>query len=162
MQKITYTPIGIVHSPFIAPSGTPIQPAAAKDVTATIEIFRAYRDGLKDLDGFSHLFLLCHMHLAKQGAMQVIPFLDKQFRGIFATRSPGRPNAIGLSIVRLERIEDGILTVRDIDLLDKTPVLDIKPYIPVFDSVADARSGWFEAHKDELDGCQDNGRFALA
>ncbi len=122
----------------------PIQPAAGKGVEASVEIFPEFREGLKDLDGFSHIILLYHFHRNDSYNLQVKPFMDDQERGVFATRAPRRPNAIGLSVVELDRIEDGILQIRNVDILDGTPVLDIKPYVPEFDSQTSTRTGWLE------------------
>ena len=159
MREITYHAIGIVHSHFTAPEGTPIQPAAGKDVQATIEIFPDYVKGLIDLNGFSHIYVLFHMHLAKSKSLLVTPFLDTEQHGVFATRSPGRPNPIGLSVVQLEKIESNILHVKNIDIIDGSPVLDIKPYIPAFDVHEVYSSGWFEKNIHKLNTQKDDGRF---
>jgi len=143
-RKITYTPIGIIRSPFVKPQGTPIQPAYAAGVSGTVEVFEKYRAGLKDLDGFSHIVLLYHFHRSRGFNLRVIPFMDTRPRGLFATRAPKRPNPIGLSVVRLDGIENRILHVRNVDILDGTPLLDIKPYVPEFDGDADVRTGWLE------------------
>ena len=161
MNRITYYPIGIVHSPFRFPEGTPIQPVTAKDIHATIEIFQEYRSGLTDLDGFSHVIILFHMHLAKGKSLLVTPFMDTKPHGVFATRSPGRPNPIGMSVVRLEKIENNLLFVKDIDILDGSPVLDIKPYIPEFDIHEVYKSGWFEKNIHKLGKQKDDGRFKI-
>ena len=161
MNRITYYPIGIVHSPFRIPEGTPIQPNAAKDIRATIEIFQEYSPGLTDLEGFSHIFVLFHMHLAKSKSLLVIPFLDTEQHGVFATRSPGRPNPIGMSVVELEKIENNLLFVKNIDILDGTPVLDIKPYIPDFDIHKINKIGWVEKNVHQLDYQKDDGRFKI-
>ena len=147
-MKIAYAPIGIIHSPFTEPRGTPIQPAAAQGVRGTVEVFEKYRPGLKDLAGFSHVILLYHFHRSRGFRLRVVPFLDTRARGLFATRAPKRPNPIGLSVVRLDRIEKGILHVRNVDVLDGTPLLDIKPYVPGFDARGRVRTGWLrEARK---------------
>jgi tRNA-Thr(GGU) m(6)t(6)A37 methyltransferase TsaA len=143
-MKIEYAPIGIIHSPFFEPKGMPIQPSGAADVRGTAEVFEEYRAGLKDLDGFSHIILLYHFHRGREFRLQVVPFMDTQPRGLFATRAPSRPNPIGLSVVRLDRIENGILCIRNVDILDGTPLLDIKPYVPEFDSQGEIRTGWLE------------------
>ncbi|MEE4136354.1 MAG: tRNA (N6-threonylcarbamoyladenosine(37)-N6)-methyltransferase TrmO [Desulforhopalus sp.] len=137
-------PIGTIHTPFTDPAGMPIQPAGARGVQGTIEVFEEYRTGLKDLDGFSHVILLYHFHRSQGFNLQVVPFMDSESRGVFATRAPKRPNAIGLSIVQLERIEDGTLHVQNVDILDGTPLFDIKPYVPEFDHQADVRTGWLD------------------
>lgn len=134
--------IGTIHSPFTHLKGMPIQPPGASDVKGTIEVFEEYADGLLDLDGFSHIILLYHFHRSKGFKLRVVPFLDTAERGVFATRAPKRPNPIGLSIVRLERIEGRILHIDGVDILDGTPVIDIKPYVPDFDQQENVRAGW--------------------
>jgi tRNA (adenine37-N6)-methyltransferase len=159
MPDITYQPIGIVHSPFINPEGTPIQPAAAKNTEAVIEIFSEFSEGLLDLENFSHIHVLFHLHLAGKKELTVVPFLDTVPHGVFATRSPGRPNSIGISVVCLDRIEGNKLYVRNIDILDGSPVLDIKPYVPQFDIFETTKSGWFENKLNNLENKKDDGRF---
>ncbi len=142
---VVFKPIGIIHTPYKEPKGTPIQSARreAKDVEATVEVFPEYAAGLKDLDGFSHVMLIYHFHLARVPSLAVIPFLDTVPRGVFATRSPARPNPIGISVVRLVSMRpEGYLLVKGIDIVDGTPLLDIKPYIPAFDTHAADRTGW--------------------
>lgn len=138
LQPVRYQSIGVVRSPFKMPTGTPIQAISGYGVTGQIELEPALRDGLRDLEEFSHLWLLCHLHEVTSSPLEVIPFLDTFPHGIFATRSPTRPNPISLSLVRLERVEisaDGVrLHISDLDLLDGTPVLDIKPCVPQFDA----------------------------
>ncbi len=139
-----FEPIGIIHSPFTTTEGMPIQPAGARDVRGTVEIDPRYRDGLADLDGFSHLILLYHFHRSEGFALKVVPFMDTAERGLFATRAPRRPNPIGLSVVALEKVADGVLHIRGVDVLDGTPLVDIKPWVPAFDQPADVRTGWLE------------------
>jgi len=122
----------------------PIQPPGAKGVKGTIEIFDEYQTGLKDLEGFSHIILLYHFHLSPGFQLTVTPFLDTKPRGVFATRAPKRPNPIGLSVVQLDKIDKGFLFIQDVDILDRTPLLDIKPYVPEFDSQENVRTGWLE------------------
>lgn len=141
---IEFTPIGIIHTPFTTPENMPVQPAGAAGVHGTVEIFEEYQAGLKDLDGFSHIILLYHFHRSHGFSLRLVPFMDTQSRGVFATRAPKRPNPIGLSIVALDRIEDGVLRVQNLDILDGTPLLDIKPYVPEFDRYTDIRTGWLE------------------
>jgi tRNA-Thr(GGU) m(6)t(6)A37 methyltransferase TsaA len=143
MEPVTYTPIGVVRAPFTALAGMPIQTVAAKGVVATIEIEPSYTQGLKDLAEFSYLLILAHLHLMQGYQLEVTPFMDTQPHGVFATRSPRRPNPIGLSIVRLVRVEGGTLHIEEIDLVDGTPVLDIKPYVPTLDDRPAERTGWF-------------------
>ncbi len=158
-QEIIFRPIGTVHSPFKEPTGTPIQPSAARETPGIIEILPEYREGLQDLEGFSHLILLYHFHLARGFSLKVKPFLDDTERGLFATRAPARPNPIGLSIVRLERVEGLRLLIRDVDIVDGTPVLDIKPYVPQFDIRTEATNGWLAKNLDRLESVRDDGRF---
>jgi tRNA-Thr(GGU) m(6)t(6)A37 methyltransferase TsaA len=141
---IEFKPIGIIHTPFTTPEGTPIQPAYATDVYGTVEVFEEYQAGLKDLDGFSHIILIYHFHRSQGFSLRLVPFMDTQSRGVFATRAPKRPNPIGLSVVALDSIEDGVLRVQNVDILDGTPLLDIKPYVPEFDSYTAVRTGWLE------------------
>jgi tRNA-Thr(GGU) m(6)t(6)A37 methyltransferase TsaA len=156
---IHFTPIGIIRSPFNELEGMPIQPAAAIDVQGTVEVFEEFQAGLADLDGFSHIILLYHLHRSSGFDLRVVPFLDRQPRGLFATRAPRRPNPIGLSVVRLDRIEGGLLHVRNVDILDGTPLLDIKPYMPEFDPQADVRTGWLENTRRAVSNQRSDERF---
>jgi len=160
MTLIEYRPIGIIHSPFKTPEGTPIQPTGAKDVEGSIEIFPEYTAGLDDLTGFSHIFLIYHFHLSKKFSLKVTPFLDNRKRGLFATRAPSRPNPIGLSVVRLVDITDGNLMVKDIDVVNGTPLLDVKPYVPEFDVRQVDQNGWIGKRTREIEGAADDGRFS--
>ncbi|MBN1126818.1 MAG: tRNA (N6-threonylcarbamoyladenosine(37)-N6)-methyltransferase TrmO [Sedimentisphaerales bacterium] len=148
-------PIGIVHSPFHQAKGTPIQPAFAKGVMGSVEIFAEYRDGLKDLEGFERIWLLFWCDQARQPHLQIKPYLDEHLRGLFATRAPSRPNPVGMSCVKLLSIENGILQIEELDMLDGTPVLDIKPYVPKFDSFAVTRYGWLQ-DKEKGNATADN------
>ena len=159
MEEIYYKPIGIIHSPFKEPKGTPIQPAGAAGVDASVELFEEYAEGLKDLDGFSHIVLLCHFHLSKKGSLIVRPYLDTKLRGVFATRSPSRPNPIGLSIVRLVKIEGNTLYIKDADIVDGTPLLDIKPYIPNLEERESVKIGWLENKLSKFSTSKDDERF---
>ena len=159
MDEIKYKPIGIVHSPFKEPKGTPIQPAAAKGIEGKVEVFPEYAEGLKDVEGFSHIILVCHFHLSKKPSLKVKPFMDDQMRGVFATRAPSRPNPIGISIVRLIKIEENILHVQDVDIIDGTPLLDIKPYVCEFDPKEVNKIGWLEKNVHKLPTSNDDGRF---
>ena len=143
MQAITYKPIGVIRSPFTTLEGMPIQTVAATGVAAAVELDPLYAAGLKDIDGFSYLLLITHLHLMQGFALEVTPFMDTQPHGVFATRSPRRPNPIGLSIVRLVRREGATLHIEEVDLVDGTPVLDIKPYVPQLDDRAAEHTGWF-------------------
>ena len=143
-MRLRYNPIGIIHSPFKQPEGIPIQAAFSKNGEGTVELFPQFKQGLKDLEGFSHIILIYHFHKSKGYDLVCRPFLDKVKRGLFATRAPSRPNPIGLSIVRLMGINDGILSVSSLDVIDGTPLIDIKPHIPQFDSPREVKVGWFE------------------
>ncbi|MBP2636262.1 MAG: tsaA [Firmicutes bacterium] len=156
---IQYKPIGIIQSPFQEPKGTPIQPTAAQEIEGIIEVYPEYAEGLRDIEGFSHLILLYHLHLAKASGLLVKPFLGNELHGIFATRSPGRPNAIGFSVVRLTRVEKNKLYIRDVDFISGTPLLDIKPYVAEFDARQEVKSGWFEQNMHKLSVTKDDGRF---
>ena len=136
-------PIGIIHSVFKTVKETPIQPSRTK-ATGEIEIFREYEEGLEDIDCFSHIILIYWFHKSKGYSLKVKPFLDTQLRGLFATRAPRRPNQIGLSVVRLLQRKENILYVRGIDVLDGTPLLDIKPYVPEFGPREKIRIGWLK------------------
>lgn len=137
-----FIPIGIVHSPFTTPGAPPFQSTFSM-VEGSVEIFPEYREGLESIDGFSHLILLCCFDRAERRALTELPLSDGKIQhGIFATRHFNRPNPLGISYVELIRVTGGILSVRGIDLLDGTPVLDIKPYVPAFDSIPHAASGW--------------------
>lgn len=159
MKEIKYKPIGTIHSPFKKPEGIPIQSIAAKDIGGKVEIFPEYTEGLKDLEGFSHIILIYHFHLARKASLNVKPFMDEQIRGVFSTRSPSRPNPIGISIVRLVKIEGNILHIRDVDIVDGTPLLDIKPYVPEFDVRKVDSIGWLEKNVHKLPVSKDDGRF---
>lgn len=158
-DTIKYKPIGIIHTPFTKRKGTPIQPRRGRGIKGTIEIFPQYAEGLADLDGFSHIYLIFHLNRSEGFNLRVVPYLDDTERGVFATRAPRRPNAIGLSIVRLDRIEGTTLHIEDIDILDGTPLLDIKPFVHRFDEPDDIRIGWLEGKADNVDDMKDDGRF---
>lgn len=143
-------PIGIIQSPFREVSNMPIQPKGASGIPGRVLVDEQYADGLKDLEGFSHIYLIYHFHKVSSTRLSVIPFMDKTPRGVFSTRTPMRPNHIGISIVRLVGIERNILTVDGIDVLDQTPLLDIKPYIEAFDHPHGSTSGWMTATEEEV------------
>jgi tRNA-Thr(GGU) m(6)t(6)A37 methyltransferase TsaA len=139
---ISFEPIGTVHSPYHVAEDMPIQASAARGVRGTVEVFPRFAAGLKDLDGFSHVILLYHFHAASAPKLLVVPYLDTELRGVFATRAPARPNPIGLSVVRLIRVAGAVLEVEGVDVIDGTPLLDIKPYVPRFDGRRAERIGW--------------------
>ncbi len=161
MDKIIYNPIGIIHTPYETTMGMPIQPSAAPGVKGSIEVFPEFAPGLKDLGGFSHIILLYHFHMSHDYRLEVNPFLDDETRGLFATRAPNRPNQIGLSVVKLVSVKDNIIQIENIDILDGTPLLDIKPYIPDFDEITDLRTGWFSSIKHKLSTTKNDGRFGV-
>ena len=160
MKKIIYTPIGIIRTPFIEPEGTPIQASEALGVNGKVEIFPEYSVGLQDLEDFSHIILIYHFHLAKASQLLAKPFLDDVEHGIFAIRGPTRPNPIGISTVRLDNIKDNVLSVIDVDIVDRTPLLDIKPYVPEFDHREVSKVGWLKEKIDKLPHSKDDGRFS--
>ena len=146
-RPIIYRPIGIIHSEHTIAEKTPIQPVYAKGCKGQVKVFGEFSGGLSDLDGFSHIYLLYHFHQAPPAKLLVKPFLQDVERGVFATRAPCRPNAIGLSIVKLLSRDGNILHVEDVDILDGTPLLDIKPYTSKIDLHDVTKSGW----QDEVD-----------
>lgn len=145
-KLVVFNPIGVIYSPFKDIEGMPIQPVGARGVKGEIHLKKEYEDGLNDLEGFSHIILIYHFHLSEGYLLKVKPFLDNMERGIFATRAPRRPNSIGLSVVSIDKIEGNIIHISNVDIVDKTPLLDIKPYMPCFDKFEDEelKLGWFE------------------
>ena len=158
-MKINYKPIGIIRSPYKKTKGTPIQPRAARGIEGIIEMFPEYEKGLKDIEGFSHIILIYHFHLSKTYSLQVKPYMDNKLHGLFATRAPARPNPIGISVVRLIKVIRNRIYVKDIDIVDGTPLLDIKPYIPEFSSEDIIKKGWLENNVEKLPDSKDDGRF---
>ncbi len=136
-------PIGIIHSPFKSREETPIQPFRSR-ATGQVEVLKEYQEGLEDIEGFSHIILIYWFHKSKGYCLKVKPYLDKTQRGLFATRAPKRPNQIGLSVVRLLKRSGRILTVKGIDVIDGTPLLDIKPYVSEFGPDENIKLGWLE------------------
>ncbi|MBT3336358.1 MAG: tRNA (N6-threonylcarbamoyladenosine(37)-N6)-methyltransferase TrmO [Anaerolineae bacterium] len=159
MIEITYTAIGIIHSPFTKLSEMPIQPTSNSSAPGHIEIYPEYAEGLRDLDGFSHIYLLYHLHKVSQAKLTVTPFLDTMPRGVFATRAPSRPNPIGLSLVKLLRVEDDRVYVDQIDILNGTPLLDLKPFIPAFEGAENIRTGWLENAQKDIQKTRSDQRF---
>ena len=159
MDEIKYKPIGIIYSPFKEPKGTPIQPKSARGINGTVNVFPEYTEGLKDLENFSHVILIYNFHLSKKQSLKVKPFMENRVHGIFSTRAPSRPNTIGISVVKLVSIEGNILHVQDVDIVDGTPLLDIKPYVPEFDMSEVDRIGWLEKNVHKLSTSKDDGRF---
>ena len=156
---IELKPIGIINTPFTKPEGMPIQPTGAAGIRGTIDLFDEYHAGLKDLEGFSHIMLLYHFHRSQGFNLQVVPFMDSELRGLFATRAPKRPNPIGISVVQLDKIENGVLHIQNVDIMDGTPLLDIKPYVPEFDSPQDIRTGWLGQARKTVSGRKSDDRF---
>lgn len=159
MQTIRVEPIGVIRTPFTSLEDMPIQPGGGRDVLGELIIEPHYSEGLADLDGFSHLYLIYLFHRVADTKMSVIPFLDDKPRGVFATRAPVRPNHLGLSVVELVEVAGCRVKVKNLDVLDNTPLLDIKPYIEQFDGVAESRSGWMEAVREEVEEKRSDGRF---
>ena len=143
-QEIRLKPIGIIRTPFPKPTGTPVQPSRSGGAEGKVEVFPEYADGLKDLDGFERIWLIYWFDRAPEPRLLVTPFLDDQKRGVFATRAPTRPNAIGMSPVRLLKVAGRTLKVADVDIVDGTPLIDIKPYLSEVDCHSVKKAGWFD------------------
>jgi tRNA-Thr(GGU) m(6)t(6)A37 methyltransferase TsaA len=158
-MKFAYRSIGIIHSPFKTTKGMPIQPGGAEAIRGTIRIYPEYVEGLKDLDGFSHIILLYHFHLNRDSKLMVIPFMDSRPHGVFSTRAPSRPNPVGLSVVMLRKIEGNILEIENVDIVDQTPLLDIKPYVPEFDHYPADRIGWLKEARGMVKDKKSDDRF---
>ena len=150
-KKITMSPIGIIHSPYKQIKGMPIQGKFKPGVNAWIELKKQYSAGFKDLEGFSHAIVIYYFHKSEKTEIEGKPFLEDKNRGIFAIRSPHRPNHIGLSVVKIDGVEENKLYFSEVDILDQTPALDIKPYIRHFDVRDNAVSGWLDKHFQSTD-----------
>jgi len=159
-DPVVFHPIGVVHTPFHRPEGTPVQPVFAGGAEGEVHVDPEYAEGLADLDGFSHVVLLFAFHRAEGFALRVKPYLDDRPRGLFATRAPRRPNPIGMSVVRLLAVEGCVLRVAGVDMLDGTPLLDIKPYVPAFDHHQVERFGWLERTSQHAQQAVSDERFA--
>jgi tRNA-Thr(GGU) m(6)t(6)A37 methyltransferase TsaA len=159
INQISFKPIGIIHTPFTELEGMPIQPSAGKGVKGHILLNEIYLDGLADLDGFSHIWILYHLHLSDSHSLKVVPFLDDQLRGVFSTRAPRRPNSIGLSVVRLNKIVSNRLDIENVDVIDGSPLLDIKPYVPEMDEVDGPEIGWLSKHSKDIHSKKSDQRF---
>jgi len=144
-MEFTMKPIGVIHSPFTDKRQTPIQ-ASRSQAVGQVEVYPEFAEGLQDVEGFSHLILLYVFHRSSEYTLRVKPFLDDEWRGLFATRYPSRPNPLGLSVVHLLERHDNILEIEGVDVLDGTPLLDIKPYMPEFDVRTGVHTGWY-AHR---------------
>lgn len=160
MNKVELHPIGVLRTPFHVLAEMPIQPTSALSALGRAEIFPQFSPGLQDLAGFSHLILLYHLHRADREQLQVTPFLDSVPRGVFATRAPTRPNHLGLSVVELKRIEGTTLHLDSLDMLDGTPLIDIKPYVPAFDEPQEVRIGWLEYALGRVENVRSDERFS--
>jgi tRNA (adenine37-N6)-methyltransferase len=154
-----YKPIGVIHSQYDNTNDMPIQPASAQGIRGTVEIYTDYAMGLKDIEGFSHLILIYHFHLSKGYQLIVKPFLDNNMRGVFATRAPKRPNQIGLSVVKLIKLENNIIHIENVDIVNNTLLLDIKPYVPDFDAATDVKIGWLTKSKHKVSTMKSDSRF---
>ncbi len=159
MNDICIRPIGIIRSPFTDRANMPIQPCGACNVAGQVVLEESFADGLKDLSGFSHIYLLYHFHMSRGYELTVVPFMEPRQRGLFSTRAPRRPNQIGLSVVRLKSVEGNIVHILDVDVLDGTPLLDIKPYMKAFDAFPDALCGWAESHQGTANDIRSDDRF---
>ena len=158
-DEVIFQSIGIIHSPHQELKGMPIQPVAAAGVKGTVILDPFFQEGLKDLEEFSHVILLYYFHQAKSPDLLVKPFLDDVTHGVFATRAPRRPNGIGISVVKLLAVEGNILHVENLDVLDGTPLLDIKPYVPDFDEQDEVRIGWLESRRGKISKKMSDDRF---
>lgn len=158
-MSILYHPIGVIHSPFTSIENMPIQPTAAVGICGTVEVSADLVDGLQDLDGFSHIILLYHFHRAAKARLTVTPFLDTESRGVFATRASSRPNPIGLSVVRLLSVEGNTLYIENVDVVDGTPLLDVKPYVPKFDHYEGVQVGWLASARKNIEETRADNRF---
>jgi len=157
--KLVYQPIGIIHTPFNTMNGMPIQASAAQGVRGQVEVYPEFARGLTDIEGFSHIILLYHFHKVTEYKLMATPFLDSRPHGIFATRAPKRPNAIGISVVRLLSRDQNMLQIENVDMLNETPLLDIKLYTPEFDCHPADRVGWMEPVKGQSKGMRADNRF---
>jgi tRNA-Thr(GGU) m(6)t(6)A37 methyltransferase TsaA len=146
MKQVIMRPIGVIHSPYQETRNMPIQGTFDNGVEAWLELKKEYAAGLKDLDGFSHAIIIYYFHRSPREETTGRPFLEEQRHGIFAIRSPHRPNHIGLSVIKIKRIEGNRLYFTEVDVLDGTPLLDIKPYVSYFDRRENVISGWLEKH----------------
>lgn len=147
---IEFRRIGTIRTPYTQLAGMPIQPAGAVGVPGTVEVDDQFSPGLKDLDGFSHVVLLYEFHMSEGYDLEVVPYLDSVSHGVFSTRAPRRPNQLGLSVVRLVRVDGTTLHVLDVDILDGTPLIDIKPHVPAFLPDGDIRCGWLDGSGDAV------------
>jgi tRNA-Thr(GGU) m(6)t(6)A37 methyltransferase TsaA len=158
-MEIKYRPIGVIHSPFTDIREMPIQPTGEASAPGTGEVFPEFAEGLGDLEGFSHVILVYHLHEVRRTDLTVTPFLGSEPHGVFATRAPTRPNPIGISIVKLLKIDGNRLHFGNLDILDGTPLLDIMPYVPDFDAPVNTRAGWLEDVQGKVKSTKSDARF---
>ncbi|WP_292485975.1 tRNA (N6-threonylcarbamoyladenosine(37)-N6)-methyltransferase TrmO [Methanohalobium sp.] len=156
-----YEPIGVIHTDLKKREESPIQPAGARGINGYIEIYPEYEKGLEDLEGFSHIYLIYHFHLSDDYSLSVKPFMDSKKHGLFATRAPKRPNPIGISVVRVVDVDKNIVHIKDADIVDGTPLLDIKPYVPdmIVDDKKDIKIGWLENNIHKVKTKKSDSRF---
>lgn len=159
-EPVCYQPIGIIHTPFHQRKGMPIQAVGGEDHEGRVEVFPEYSGGLKDIEGFSRIILIYHFHHTNTFSLQVVPFLDTVPHGVFSTRAPNRPNPIGLSVVALIGRDGSSLDITGVDMLDGTPLLDIKPYLPDCDSFKRERTGWLSQRGSLLKVARSDDRFS--
>ncbi len=160
-DQIIFKPIGTILSPHTDQNQTPIQPVYAQGIEGRIVVNAEFIDGLKDLQAFSHIYIFYHFNQSVKTKLLLKPFLEDKIHGVFATRAPHRPNKLGMSLVRLVRIEENIIYVKDLDVLDKTPLIDIKPYVKRFDSRDNVSSGWQDDVREEDAKKRGSGNFKL-
>lgn len=159
MESIIFTPIGTVYSPFTELVGMPIQPAGAKDVDGYVEINEELAEGLDDVKDFSHIYLFYYFHKNSSYSLKVTPFMDTELRGVFSTRSPRRPNMLGCSIVEVVNVEGNRIYVKGLDIVNGTPLIDIKPYVEKFDSLSGTKSGWLQENANKSEVLKSDNRF---
>jgi len=159
-ETIPMETIGLIHSPFTKLENMPVQSLGPQSAEGKVVVDERFVEGLRDLDGFSHIYLVYRFHKATRTELQVVPYMDTEKRGVFATRSPLRPAHIGISIVELLSMSGNVLEVRGLDVLDGTPLIDIKPYMPQFDCWQNATSGWMKASRPDVERRRSDDRFA--
>jgi len=159
-KRIYYEVIGVIHTPFHDVAGMPIQPVGGREISGTVEVFPEFSGGLMDIEGFTRIILIYHFHRSGKYTLQPVPFLDTVPHGVFSTRAPNRPNPIGLSVVTLLKREGNCLQVSGIDILDGTPLLDIKPYLPDCDAFFSEKTGWFPGGNSCLTSTLSDDRFS--
>lgn len=152
-------PIGIIKTGFNRIENMPIQPRGGQEFLGTATLEEEYMEGLQDLDGFSHIYLIYLFNKTREARLKVVPFMDTVARGVFATRSPARPNPIGMSLVELVEVKGADVVFRGVDILDNTPLLDIKPFIAEFDRVEESRSGWMVSGGKQVEKKRSDSRF---